>query len=166
MYDTKACDSADSKFYGNHASGWVGGSIMIMNGTGEGQYRRIIYAGISTNPNVSTNRTWIIDKPFDVLPSVGDKYGSFIQIYPFRGQSIWYNNEFKDCGTWQTYGTSTEVILANNEWRRASKITFEGQWRGWTPASTPTESPSNKQLARKLGNLKGPTGVGINPNIR
>ena len=153
MYDTKP--ASNDRLYG-----WNGGSIMILNGTGEGQYRRIIDAGIHTE-YTSKNRTWIIDNEFDILPQVGNKYGSFIQIYTFRGRVIWYNNEFVDCGSFQTYGTSTEVILAENNWQRSSKIIFEGQWRGWTPVNISNNNNNNNN--NKLG---GPMGIGIQPSIR
>ena len=161
MYDTKAADS--DRIYG-----WDGGSIMILNGTGEGQYRRITKSGVYHNANTPTNRTWIIDSPFEVTPDTGNQYGAFIQIYTFRGQVIWYNNDFADCGTWQTYGTSTEVVLASNTWQRTSKITFEGQWRWWTPASSSQEIGMEGEIgdAYDGDKLGGPTGIGLNPNIR
>ena len=52
LFDTKLA-SADS------IDGWNGGSMMILNGTGEGQYARIIKAGIH-DKSIPTNRTWII----------------------------------------------------------------------------------------------------------
>lgn len=56
-------------------------------------------------------------------------------------------------GTFQTYGTSTDVVFASNVWTRGSKITIEGQWRGWTPTG-----PG--------GQLGGAFGIGVNPTFR
>jgi hypothetical protein len=47
--------------------GWFGGSIVILNGTGAGQYRRVVVPGIFDHPT-PTNRTWIINKPFTITP--------------------------------------------------------------------------------------------------
>lgn len=72
--------AADCKATTEEWGGWVGGSIIVLNGTGAGQWRRIVVAGVYTDPNVTTNRTWVVDSPFAVTPDAT----SFIEIMPFR----------------------------------------------------------------------------------
>lgn len=87
-FSTKAAASDRMPF------GWEGGSIAIINGTGEGQLRRIVKAPIFDVP-VSDNRSgWVIDRPFDVTPGPE----SFAQIYDYRGRVLWYSNEWSDVG--------------------------------------------------------------------
>lgn len=61
--------------------GYAGGSIVIINGTGAGQWRRIVSPGVNSTLG-DGNRTWVLDAPFTVDPLPND---SLIQILPFRG---------------------------------------------------------------------------------
>lgn len=80
VVETVVTTAADCKATTEEWGGWAGGSIVILNGTGAGQWRRIVQAGVYTDPNVTTNRTWVVDAPFDVTPDAT----SFIEIMPFR----------------------------------------------------------------------------------
>lgn len=78
--------AADCKSAGdNHAGGWAGGSVIIVNGTGAGQYRRIVVPGIGAEPSNPSNRTWVLDSAFAVAPDAS----SFVEIMPFRGRNLW-----------------------------------------------------------------------------
>ncbi len=94
---TTVTTAADCKATTEEWGGWVGGSIVVLNGTGIGQWRRITQAGVYTDPNVTSNRTWLIDSPFDVTPDGS----SFIQIMPFRGRIIFARNHYVDVGAFQ-----------------------------------------------------------------
>lgn len=61
--------------------GYAGGSVAIVNGTGAGQWRRIVTPGVNMTLGPA-NRTWVLDAPFAVQPLPDD---SLIQVMPFRG---------------------------------------------------------------------------------
>eukprot|EP00039_Didymoeca_costata_P032877 m.39678 g.39678 ORF g.39678 m.39678 type:complete len:881 (-) comp9581_c0_seq2:341-2983(-) len=141
-FNTK-CSNSDRQPFG-----WEGGSMAVLNGTGAGQIRRIVKSPIFDVPTPNNRTGWVIDRPFDVTPSAD----AFVQIYTFRGEVIWHCNEWEDVGTFQTYGTSTNVVFSSNKWTRGSKIVIEGQWRSWVPGDAER--------------LTGPFGIGANPTFR
>ena len=67
--------------------GWYGGQILILNGTGALQTRRIVVPGVNATPSPS-NRTWVIDRPFAVEPDAE----SMVEIMPFRGRNIFHRD--------------------------------------------------------------------------
>jgi hypothetical protein len=81
---------------------WYGAQIMIINGTGATQSRRVIVPGVNTT-NATTNRTWVVDAPFTVPPDVGPA-GSFVEIFPFRGRNIFHRDANIDTGPHQVWG--------------------------------------------------------------
>jgi hypothetical protein len=91
------------------SNGWAGAEVVIVNGTGAGQTRRVIEPGIwrDYTPN---NRTWVIDRPFLIAPGSD----SWLEIQPYRGRTHFFDNDYKDVGAFQLYGHSTEVIVAQN----------------------------------------------------
>ena len=87
-----------------------GGAVVIVNGTGAGQIRRIIDFSLETALN---GTGWFtIDAPF-VVPlhpstsphSEDANDTSLIACTPFRGRSIFYSNRFEDTGAHQLYRT-------------------------------------------------------------
>lgn len=148
----------DSKATTSEWGGWGGGSVVVLNGTGAGQWRRIAVAGVYTDPNVTTNRTWVLDSPFTVEPSVDPAAPSFVEIMPFRGRIIFSRNHYEDVGAFQFYGHAIDVVVSENSMARGSGFLSWGQWRGWTPASA-TES------ATKLPGEAGTMGNGVQPNL-
>eukprot|EP01044_Picomonas_judraskeda_P018967 COSAG03_NODE_3887_length_1779_cov_4.489881_2_plen_76_part_00 len=46
---------------------------------------------------------WLIDRPFDVLVETENV---LIEITTFRGNNIFENNDYSDCGVFQFYGPS------------------------------------------------------------
>ncbi len=141
----------DSKATSEEWGGWVGGSVVVLNGTGAGQWRRITVAGVYTDPNVTTNRTWVLDSPFAVVPSVDPAAPSFIEIMPFRGRIIFSRNHYEDVGAFQFYGHAIDVVVSENSMARGAGFLSWGQWRGWTPA--------------ELGDT-GTMGNGVQPNLQ
>lgn len=79
-----------------------GGAIVVHNGTGAGQMRRIV-----SWPNVSHNPTIIIDKAFD--PPLDST--SFVTASPYWGHIIWDNVDLSDGGHFQLYGAVFDSVI-------------------------------------------------------
>jgi hypothetical protein len=92
--------------------GWYGSQIMIINGTGASQSRRVVVPGVNTT-NSTTNRTWVVDTPFDIGPDIGPT-GSFVEIFPFRGRNIFHRDYNSDTGPHQV-GWHTHSLLLENQ---------------------------------------------------
>lgn len=76
-----------------NGGGWVvvGGALIVLNGTGAGQVRRIV---ANTGP-----RGWVLDRPLQPVDLAGEAARpSFVQILPFRGRNIFHANTFSDTG--------------------------------------------------------------------
>jgi hypothetical protein len=93
------------------AGGWAGGAVIVINGTGAGQWRRVVTPGIGAEASNPHNRTWVLDRPFRIPPQVGPG-GSFVQILPFRGRSIFSGDTWEDGGAFQFYGHALDNIIA------------------------------------------------------
>jgi hypothetical protein len=133
------------------AGGWAGGCIVVLNGTGAGQYRRVVVPGIGPEPANPANRTWVVDKPWDVDPDAS----SFIQITPFRGRNIFAASLWADGGAVQYYGQALDNVIADAEFARMTGVLAWGQWRGWVPP--------NASASWRAG---GQMGNGLMPNVR
>lgn len=118
--------AADPEFrrYAKNPVNWVGTALCVMDGTGAGQYRRVVK---------HSGRTWEIDRPFAVLPDTS----SVISIVPFRGRVLIVGNAFDDGGAVQLYGMSIDCILAANRGTRMGGFASWGKeskgW-GWQPS--------------------------------
>jgi hypothetical protein len=144
--------AADTKSAGDwHLGGWAGGAVVILNGTGAGQYRRIVVPGIGAEPTNPGNRTWVLDAPFAVPPGAD----STVEIEPFRGRNVFAGDVFIDGGAFQFYGHALDNVVADTVFARTTGVVAWGQWRGWTPAN-----------ASAGGGLAGEMGNGIQPNLR
>lgn len=137
--------------------GWVvvGGALLVLNGTGAGQIRRVV-----DNPSP---REWILDAPLDAVGLAGSAAGpSFVQVLPFRGRNIFHHNRLSDVGAFQFYGIGLENVVSENVNSRMAGMVSWGQWRGWNP-----ERYRRDIAAGKLGgHLGGEMGCGANPNLR
>ena len=100
----------------------TGGACIIVNGSGAGQYRRILSYSM---PSDGSGPGWfLLDSAFDTPPTLasGDGDGSlatlgapsFLSCVPFRGRMIFYRNHFKDTGAFNFYGISIDNIVAEN----------------------------------------------------
>ena len=110
-----------------------GGALVVMNGTGAGQIRRII--DFSLDADLNGTGWFTIDAPFDVplspstSPSVpkwptGQQAGnSVISAIPFRGRSIFHRNRFEDTGAHQLYGIGLDTVVAENSVRMNTEET-------------------------------------------
>ena len=79
-----------------------GGAIVVHNGTGAGQMRRIV-----SWPNVSHNPTITIDQAFD--PPLDST--SFVTVSPYWGHMIWDNVDLSDGGHFQLYGAVFDSVI-------------------------------------------------------
>jgi hypothetical protein len=75
-----------------------GKAVVIGNGTGAGQYRRVV--NWSWDSSAGGLAKWTLDRPFTVTPDAD----SYISIVTFRGENIFYRNEYVDAGAFQYYG--------------------------------------------------------------
>ena len=120
---------------------------MILNGTGAGQWRRVVAPGIDAEKANPSNRTWVLDSPFAVAPDAT----SWVQIAPFRGRNVFSGDYWGDGGAVQYYGQAADNVFADNTMERMTGVLAWGQWRGWTPA--------NATVGGQMGN-------GVMPNLR
>jgi len=119
-----------------------GGAVVVVNGTGAGQIRRIIDFFLEDALN---GTGWFtVDAPFDVplhtsaSPRAEDANGaSLISCIPFRGRSIFHRNRFEDTGAHQLYGIGLDTIVAENSAARFGGFKAWGQSRtGGDPLGT------------------------------
>lgn len=118
--------AADPKFqrYKHDASDWTDTALCVLDGTGAGQYRRVVR---------HQGRAWEVDRPFSIPPQTD----SVISIVPFRGRVLILGNTFSDGGAVQLYGMSIDCILAGNRGERMGGFSSWGReskgW-GWQPS--------------------------------
>jgi hypothetical protein len=117
-----------------------GGAVVVVNGTGAGQIRRILDFRLDDALNGSGWFT--IDAPFDTAlqpsrsPLAAEANGaSLIACIPFRGRDIFYGNSFEDTGAHQLYGIGLDTIVAENTAARFGGFKAWGQGRtgGYAP---------------------------------
>ena len=119
-----------------------------MNGTGAGQYRRIISYSMPTD---GSGPGWFqLDSAFDTPPALANHdtgvpsaaAPSFLSCVPFRGRMIFFRNHFKDTGAFNFYGISVDNIVAENTAERFQGYQVWGQWRmGGAPTNKSSMRP-------------------------
>lgn len=87
-------------------SSWNGAAAMILNGTGAGQWRRVVGRA---GPR-GAERTWTVDRPWAVQPDGSSQ----VQIAPLRGHILLAENVWRTAYTVQLYGISLDAVVANN----------------------------------------------------
>ena len=95
----------------------VGGVMVVITGTGAGQYRRIT--------STFSDNQFTIDTPLAV-PVATD---GAIEVMPLRGRNIFYNQHYEDVGPFQFYGTGIDNIVYGLTMARGGGIAAWGQWR-------------------------------------
>lgn len=117
-----------------------GGALVVLNGTGAGQIRRILDFRMEDALNGSGWFT--LDAPLDVplrtspSPVAAAADGaSLIACVPFRGRSIFHANTFEDAGAHQLYGIGLDTVVAHNTAARFGGFLAWGQGRrgGYPP---------------------------------
>lgn len=123
-----------------------GGAMVVVNGTGAGQIRRIIDFSLDDDRNGSGWFT--LNAPFSSplqvssSPLPEEAHGaSLIACIPFRGRSIFFNNHFEDVGAHQLYGIGLDTIVAENTAERFGGFKAWGQGRlGGNPPPQGTQT--------------------------
>ena len=80
-------------------------AVVIVNGSGAGQYRRLTDWHWADDPTEQSS--WRLDRPFAFAPEPD----ALISIMPFRGRNIFYQNEHSDSGAFQFYGSGIENLV-------------------------------------------------------
>ena len=96
----------------------AGSQLMIVDGPGTGQYRRVITGDMPT----SGQCFFAIDKPFDGLNNVPLGNITFV-VAAFTGRNIFDRNTFEDGGPFQFYNSGVHDIASGMTFRRT-----EGAW--------------------------------------
>lgn len=108
---------------GRKHTDWAGGAMMILAGTGAGQWRSV---------TKNEGREWEVDRPWDIAPDGT----SVISIAPHRGRHLFIDNTFEDGGAFQLYGAALDTIVAGNKGARMDGFFAWGLnphgW-GWQP---------------------------------
>jgi hypothetical protein len=106
-----------------HHTDWTGGAMIILDGTGAGQWRSV---------TMNAGREWEVDRPWDIAPDTT----SVISIAPHRGRHLFIGNTFEDGGSFQLYGAALDTIVAGNKGSRMDGFFAWGlnphDW-GWQP---------------------------------
>ncbi len=109
---------------GRKHTDWEGAAVVILDGKGAGQYRRVVS---------NEGRMWEVDRPWDIDPDGS----SHVSIVPFRGRYLFIGNAFQDGGAFQLYGMSIDCIIAENTGARMDGFFAWGRnphgW-GWQPS--------------------------------
>ncbi len=89
---------------------WNHSAVCILAGKGAGQWRDV---------TSHEGRNWEVDRPFDTLPDAT----STLSIVPFNGRVLVIANRFEDAN-WVNagYGTSIDVVYANNDIYRTANV--------------------------------------------
>lgn len=83
----------------------VGSQIVIVDGIGTGQLRRVVNASMPPE-----GACWfLLDKPFQGLDGV-DPQNITIAILAFTGENIFERDTFEDCGPFQVMSTSNSSL--------------------------------------------------------
>ena len=105
--------------------------MLVINGTGAHQIRRIVTPGVNTSAALS-NRSWGLSAPFAIAPALGPG-GSFVQVLPFRGRNIFFRDRYIETGPHQFYGHGVQSLVSQCRFEGVRGLMAWGQWRGWTP---------------------------------
>ena len=103
------------------AAHWVNGGMLIMDGRGAGQLRRI---------RRIENNVAELDRPWTIEPDGASK----VMISCFRQRHIFSGNHFEDATVaLQLYGSLVEGIVAGNTCARSGGFHNYGMWKGGGP---------------------------------
>jgi hypothetical protein len=147
--------------------------VMVLNGTGAQQVVRVVQPGVNTTAS-PTNRTWIVDRPFSITPSLANSTASsssppsdpsFVEIMPFRGRNIFHRDYIVDTGPFQYYGHGVESLANYLKMERVRGVMAWGQWRGWVPPPPVNESISSSSSFSSSVGFQGAMGNGLQPNL-
>lgn len=99
-----------------------GGMVIITDGPGAGQYRRIVDWGATGDVDVDPC-WWQLDHPFDGQFGESDLASMTVTVTFFQGESIFTQNRFEDTGHFQFYHSSVSNVVSGHSLAR-----MEGMW--------------------------------------
>lgn len=101
---------------------WKGGGVYIINGTGAGQFRRIVHHTLTCIE---------LDQPFLVQPDSTSE----ISVTTVRHHLYFVNNEAVDVGAYQFYGSAQNCVISGMTMTRSNGIVGRGSllYRGKQP---------------------------------
>ena len=102
---------------------FTGGSVLILNGTGAGQVRRLISWAVAAD---RSGCTFTIDAPF--ATKLDPASGQWISAQIFKGASVWEGNQYIDVGSFQFYGMSIDSVVHAEVGQRMTGFHAWGQW--------------------------------------
>ncbi len=107
---TLAADPVFAPWAKESSSCWKEAVVCVLDGRGAGQYREVVG---------NQGRSWQIAQPF----AVGPDQTSTVTIVPFNGRVLVIGNRFEDAN-WVNagYGTSLDVVYANNQLFRCAQL--------------------------------------------
>ena len=85
-----------------------GALIAILNGTGVGQWRRVV-------SGLNNSAAWEIESPFDVV----EPGSSIVSVMPVKARLLLVGNTFVDAAAVQLYGACYDCIVASNQFTRS-----------------------------------------------
>ena len=103
---------------GSVSSSFLGGVVSVLDGSGMGQFRRVI--------EVIDSHTIRIDQAFTT--PLGED--SQIQVGPFKGRFLFLQNEFIDGGAFQLYANAVDVIVSEHKFARMEGLLSWGRAAG------------------------------------
>jgi arylsulfatase A-like enzyme len=91
---------------------FIGGAVYVLAGRGAGQFRRIVaHTGNASSPGLQ----WTLSSRFAISLDASDgPDASFVAIGPYRGKFLWVGNVGVDNQGMWLWGSSINVILADN----------------------------------------------------
>jgi len=102
----------------------AGGAMIVVTGTGAGQYRRVVNWAPGTVGGAAG--TFDIDSPL-AAPLGAD---SMVEVMPMRGRSIFHNTRYRDVGAFQFYGIGVDNMIHGMTMERGGGFAAWGQDRG------------------------------------
>ena len=100
---------------GTASNSSLGGAITVLAGAGAGQYRRIIRMSDGTHVTV--------DRPFSTPLDATSR----VTLGPFKGRIVFHANEYRDGGSFQTYGNAQDVVVSEHRFARCEALLSWGR---------------------------------------
>ena len=101
-----------------------GGALVVISGTGAGQYRRI-----TSWPLPSCHGTGQCVFDIDSKLTVALDATSTVEVMPFRGKNIFHKTHYADVGAFQFYGLGVDNMVVSMTMERGGGFAAWGQWR-------------------------------------
>eukprot|EP01047_Picozoa_sp_COSAG01_P061424 COSAG01_NODE_7672_length_3104_cov_2.368053_1_plen_274_part_00 len=101
-----------------------GGALVVLAGTGAGQYRRIV-----SWPQPSCHGVGQCVFEIDAKLAVPLDATSVIEVMPFRGKNIFHRTHYSDVGAFQFYGLGVDNMVVSMTMERGGGFAAWGQWR-------------------------------------